>query len=67
MILLSSLLFSNTIIEFSLFLAFEIEIVSALLIVEDDEFWLDISLVEFRELPALQDAATVVGYPIGGT
>ncbi|GJR70060.1 hypothetical protein Tco_0016125, partial [Tanacetum coccineum] len=39
----------------------------ALLTVEDDEFWLDISPVEFRELPTLQDAVTVVGYPIGGT
>ncbi|GKE60100.1 hypothetical protein Tco_1510467, partial [Tanacetum coccineum] len=38
-----------------------------LLTVEDDEFWLDISPVEFRELLALQDAVTVVGYPIGGT
>ncbi|GKC22778.1 probable receptor-like serine/threonine-protein kinase, partial [Tanacetum coccineum] len=27
----------------------------------------DISPVEFRELPALQDAVIVVGYPIGGT
>ncbi|GJS93777.1 hypothetical protein Tco_0800745 [Tanacetum coccineum] len=34
---------------------------TALLTVEDDEFWLDISPVEFRELPALQDAVTVVG------
>lgn len=38
----------------------------ALLTVEDDEFWLDVSSVEFGELPALQDAVTVVGYPIGG-
>ncbi|GJS75590.1 protease Do-like protein 9 [Tanacetum coccineum] len=38
-----------------------------LLTVEGDEFWLDISHVEFRELPALQDAVTIVGYPIGGT
>ncbi|GKA90791.1 protease Do-like protein 9 [Tanacetum coccineum] len=38
-----------------------------LLTVEGDEFWLDISPVEFRELPALQDAVTIVGYPIGGT
>ncbi|XP_023752356.1 protease Do-like 9 [Lactuca sativa] len=38
----------------------------ALLTVDDDEFWLDVSPVEFGDLPALQDAVTVVGYPIGG-
>lgn len=40
--------------------------VSALLTVDDDEFWVGVSPVEFGELPALQDAVTVVGYPIGG-
>ncbi|KAJ8452407.1 hypothetical protein Cgig2_006212 [Carnegiea gigantea] len=38
----------------------------ALLTVDDDEFWEGVSPVEFGELPALQDAVTVVGYPIGG-
>ncbi|CAO2818243.1 unnamed protein product [Amaranthus hypochondriacus] len=38
----------------------------ALLTVKDDEFWEGILPVEFGELPALQDAVTVVGYPIGG-
>ncbi|KAG9448759.1 hypothetical protein H6P81_008724 [Aristolochia fimbriata] len=38
----------------------------ALLTVKDDEFWEGVSPVEFGSLPALQDAVTVVGYPIGG-
>ncbi|KAL9661774.1 hypothetical protein QQ045_026602 [Rhodiola kirilowii] len=38
----------------------------AMLTVEDDEFWEGVTPVEFGELPALQDAVTVVGYPIGG-
>ncbi|KAK5817842.1 hypothetical protein PVK06_022770 [Gossypium arboreum] len=37
-----------------------------MLTVNDDEFWEVVSPVEFGELPALQDAVTVVGYPIGG-
>lgn len=37
-----------------------------MLTVEDDEFWQGVSPVEFGLLPALQDAVTVVGYPIGG-
>jgi hypothetical protein len=41
-------------------------LVSAMLTVEDDEFWEGVSPVEFGPLPALQDAVTVVGYPIGG-
>lgn len=40
--------------------------VSALLTVNDDEFWDGVSPVEFGSLPVLQDAVTVVGYPIGG-
>ncbi|KAK9198002.1 hypothetical protein WN944_013185 [Citrus x changshan-huyou] len=40
--------------------------VAAMLTVEDDEFWEGVLPVEFGELPALQDAVTVVGYPIGG-
>lgn len=39
---------------------------AALLTVESDEFWEGVSPVQFGELPALQDAVTVVGYPIGG-
>ncbi|VFQ73553.1 unnamed protein product [Cuscuta campestris] len=38
----------------------------ALLAVDGDEFWEGVTPVEFGELPALQDAVTVVGYPIGG-
>ncbi|CAL4991953.1 unnamed protein product [Urochloa decumbens] len=38
----------------------------ALLTVSDDEFWEGVLPVEFGALPALQDAVTVVGYPIGG-
>lgn len=38
----------------------------AMLTVENDEFWEGVSPLEFGELPALQDAVTVVGYPIGG-
>lgn len=39
---------------------------AALLTVADDEFWEGVSPVEFGDLPTLQDAVTVVGYPIGG-
>ena len=39
---------------------------AAMLTVSDDEFWEGVSPVEFGDLPALQDAVTVVGYPIGG-
>ncbi|KAL0307949.1 UNVERIFIED_CONTAM: Protease Do-like 9 [Sesamum angustifolium] len=42
------------------------DIGEALLTVDDDEFWEGVSPVEFGDLPALQDAVTVVGYPIGG-
>ncbi|KAK7859105.1 protease do-like 9 [Quercus suber] len=38
----------------------------AMLTVDDDDFWEGVSPVEFGDLPALQDAVTVVGYPIGG-
>ncbi|KAM3194057.1 hypothetical protein ACQJBY_070614 [Aegilops geniculata] len=38
----------------------------ALLTVDDDEFWKGVLPLEFGLLPALQDAVTVVGYPIGG-
>ncbi|KAA8540851.1 hypothetical protein F0562_024814 [Nyssa sinensis] len=38
----------------------------AMLTVDDNEFWEGVSPMEFGDLPALQDAITVVGYPIGG-
>ncbi|KAF8005978.1 hypothetical protein BT93_K0303 [Corymbia citriodora subsp. variegata] len=38
----------------------------AMLTIDDDEFWEGVSSVEFGDLPALQDAVTVVGYPVGG-
>ncbi|KAJ8531076.1 hypothetical protein K7X08_025807 [Anisodus acutangulus] len=38
----------------------------AMLTVNDDEFWEGVSPLGFGDLPALQDAVTVVGYPIGG-
>ncbi|KAL7191995.1 hypothetical protein ACSBR2_023960 [Camellia fascicularis] len=38
----------------------------AMLTVENDEFWEGVSPVQFGDLPALQVAVTVVGYPIGG-
>ncbi|GLJ14809.1 hypothetical protein SUGI_0240630 [Cryptomeria japonica] len=38
----------------------------ALLTVNDEEFWEDVTPVQFGALPSLQDAVTVVGYPIGG-
>eukprot|EP00775_Hariotina_reticulata_P010689 gene10689-10847_t len=37
-----------------------------MLTVEDDEFWDGVEPVVFGSLPQLQDAVTVVGYPIGG-
>jgi hypothetical protein len=37
-----------------------------MLTVDDDEFWKGVSPLEFGSLPTLQDAVTVVGYPIGG-
>lgn len=39
---------------------------AAMLTVENDEFWEGVSPLQFGSLPALQDAVTVVGYPIGG-
>ncbi|KAJ7945901.1 Protease Do-like 9 [Quillaja saponaria] len=38
----------------------------AMLTVDDDAFWQGMSAMEFGDLPTLQDAVTVVGYPIGG-
>ncbi len=40
--------------------------ITAMLTVSNDEFWEDVTPVEFGSLPRLQDAVTVVGYPIGG-
>lgn len=37
-----------------------------MLTVSNDEFWEDVTPVMFGSLPRLQDAVTVVGYPIGG-
>ncbi|KAI3913280.1 hypothetical protein MKW92_010017 [Papaver armeniacum] len=47
-------------------LAIGIDCDIAMLTVEDDEFWEGVSSIEFGSLPALQDAVTVVGYPVGG-
>nr|GMC67259.1 protease Do-like 9 [Ipomoea batatas] len=47
-------------------LAIGIECDIALLTVNDDEFWEEVAIADLGELPALQDAVTVVGYPIGG-
>lgn len=38
----------------------------AMLTVEDEAFWEGVEPVQFGQLPQLQDAVTVVGYPIGG-
>lgn len=38
----------------------------ALIEVDDDEFWDGLDPLHFGEVPALQDAVTVVGYPTGG-
>ncbi|KAF7818249.1 protease Do-like 2, chloroplastic [Senna tora] len=38
----------------------------ALLSVESDDFWKDVEPLRFGRLPHLQDAVTVVGYPLGG-
>mmetsp|Transcript_35789 Transcript_35789/g.90257 ORF Transcript_35789/g.90257 Transcript_35789/m.90257 type:complete len:557 (-) Transcript_35789:239-1909(-) len=38
----------------------------AMLTVKDDKFWEGIKAVRFGELPRLQDAVTVIGFPIGG-
>uniref|UniRef100_A0A7I3ZCU6 Uncharacterized protein n=1 Tax=Physcomitrium patens TaxID=3218 RepID=A0A7I3ZCU6_PHYPA len=37
-----------------------------MLTVSNDEFWEDVTPVNFGSLPRLQDGVTVVGYPIGG-
>ncbi|KAA0057539.1 protease Do-like 2 [Cucumis melo var. makuwa] len=38
----------------------------ALLSVENEEFWKGAEPLKFGNLPSLQDAVTVVGYPLGG-
>ncbi|KAI4301339.1 hypothetical protein L6164_034627 [Bauhinia variegata] len=38
----------------------------ALLSVESEEFWREVEPLKFGRLPHLQDAVTVVGYPLGG-
>ncbi|XP_028762295.1 protease Do-like 2, chloroplastic [Neltuma alba] len=38
----------------------------ALLTVESEDFWREVEPLRFGRLPHLQDAVTVVGYPLGG-
>ncbi|KAM7473504.1 hypothetical protein LguiB_020747 [Lonicera macranthoides] len=38
----------------------------AILVVESDEFWEDMTFLEFGDIPFLQEAVAVVGYPQGG-
>eukprot|EP00736_Rhodelphis_marinus_P011293 Rmarinus@m.22490 len=38
----------------------------AVLSVEDEEFWTDLTPLEFGGVPSLRDSVTVVGYPLGG-
>ncbi|CAI9090764.1 OLC1v1025599C3 [Oldenlandia corymbosa var. corymbosa] len=38
----------------------------AILVVENEEFWEDMNPLEFGEIPYLQEAVAVVGYPQGG-
>ncbi|XP_074588413.1 protease Do-like 2, chloroplastic [Curcuma longa] len=47
-------------------LARGIECDIALLAVESEEFWKGAEPLHFGQLPCLQDAVTVVGYPLGG-
>ncbi|KAK1323205.1 hypothetical protein QJS10_CPA02g00618 [Acorus calamus] len=47
-------------------LARGIECDIALLSVDNDEFWKGAEPLRFGHLPSLQDAVTVVGYPLGG-
>ncbi|KAH7678768.1 Peptidase S1B protein [Dioscorea alata] len=47
-------------------LARGIECDIALLSVESEEFWIGAEPLRFGRLPCLQDAVTVVGYPLGG-
>ena len=47
-------------------LAIGVECDLALLTVDDDEFFAGTTPIDFGQLPSLQAAVTVVGYPIGG-
>ncbi|CAJ1424193.1 unnamed protein product [Effrenium voratum] len=38
----------------------------ALLRVEDEDFWSDVSFLKLGSMPSLQDEVSVVGYPLGG-
>jgi len=38
----------------------------AVLTVDDDSFWQDVDVLEFGDIPELQDPITVIGYPTGG-
>lgn len=38
----------------------------AVLTVEDESFWRDVDVLEFGDIPDLQESITVIGYPTGG-
>lgn len=38
----------------------------AVITVEDDAFWRDVDVLEFGDVPHLQESVTVIGYPTGG-
>jgi S1-C subfamily serine protease len=38
----------------------------AVLSVEDESFWRDVDVLEFGDIPDLQESITVIGYPTGG-
>lgn len=38
----------------------------AVLTVEDESFWRDVDVLEFGDIPELQESITVIGYPTGG-
>lgn len=38
----------------------------AVLTVEDEVFWRDVDVLEFGDIPDLQESITVIGYPTGG-
>jgi len=38
----------------------------AVLTVEDEMFWRDVDVLEFGDIPDLQESITVIGYPTGG-
>jgi len=38
----------------------------AVLTVDDEKFWSNVETLEFGDIPSLQEAVTVIGYPTGG-